>query len=114
MRKYTCVLTTTLICLFLYGTLLTAAPGDIQYTREGGDPEKLKSFPPSIFPHWIHRLNYRCDACHNSIFEMKTGTTTINKDVMKEGKTCAVCHNGTDAFDDGFANCNRCHLLEEQ
>ncbi|MCG7897024.1 MAG: hypothetical protein JAY99_09810 [Candidatus Thiodiazotropha lotti] len=114
MRKYTCVLTTTLISLFLYGSLLTAAPGDIQYTREGGDPEKLKSFPPSIFPHWIHRLNYRCDACHNTIFEMKTGTTTINKDIMKEGKTCAVCHNGTDAFDDGFANCNRCHLLEEQ
>ncbi|MET0081045.1 MAG: hypothetical protein ABW119_21510, partial [Candidatus Thiodiazotropha lotti] len=61
MRKSTCVLKTTLICLFLYGSLLIAAPGDIQYTREGGDPEKLKSFPPSIFPHWIHRLNYRGD-----------------------------------------------------
>lgn len=79
-------------------------------TARGGDAEELKTFPPSIFPHWIHRINYRCDACHNKLFEMKTGTTPINKDLMKEGKVCAVCHNGKQAFDDGFENCNRCHI----
>ncbi|MEW8231499.1 MAG: c(7)-type cytochrome triheme domain-containing protein [Candidatus Thiodiazotropha endolucinida] len=105
-----------LMFLFLITTCASvfAAPGDIQYEREGGDPEKLKSFPPSIFPHWIHRINYRCDACHNKIFEMKTGATAINKDLMKEGKVCSTCHNGNEAFDDGFANCNRCHLIKEK
>ncbi|MBL3617982.1 MAG: hypothetical protein JMN26_09635 [gamma proteobacterium endosymbiont of Lamellibrachia anaximandri] len=105
-----------LISLFLLAicTTLGAAPGDIQYERKGGDAEELKTFPPSIFPHWIHRINYRCDACHNKLFEMKTGTTPINKDLMKEGKVCAVCHNGKQAFDDGFENCNRCHINVEK
>lgn len=103
-----------LLLFIVISASLSAAPGDIQYTREGGDPEKLKSFPPSIFPHWIHRINYRCDACHNEIFGMETGTTLINKDLMKEGKVCSTCHNGTEAFDDGFANCNRCHLINEK
>lgn len=101
----------TLICALSQSTLL-AAPGDIQFNREGGDPKELEQFPPSIFPHWIHRINYRCDACHNQIFEMVTGTTEINKDLMDQGKVCSSCHNGNEAFDDGFANCNRCHITE--
>ncbi|MBL3528415.1 MAG: hypothetical protein JMN27_12670 [gamma proteobacterium endosymbiont of Lamellibrachia anaximandri] len=106
----TCNLISASLLLLAINTTLGAAPGDIQYERKGGDAEELKTFPPSIFPHWIHRINYRCDACHNKLFEMKTGTTPINKDLMKEGKVCAVCHNGKQAFDDGFENCNRCHI----
>ncbi|WP_177420323.1 c(7)-type cytochrome triheme domain-containing protein [endosymbiont of Lamellibrachia barhami] len=110
--------TNNLISVYLFllaiSSTLGAAPGDIQYERKGGDAEELKTFPPSIFPHWIHRINYRCDACHNKLFEMKTGTTPINKDLMKEGKVCAVCHNGKQAFDDGFENCNRCHINDEK
>ena len=101
----------TLLLILCHAPLL-AAPGDIQFSREGGDPKELEQFPPSIFPHWVHRINYRCDACHNQIFEMKTGTTEINKDLMDEGKACSSCHNGNEAFDDGFANCNRCHIAK--
>ncbi len=94
--------------------VLSLAPGDVQYTREGGDPEKLESFPPSIFPHWIHRIRYRCDACHDSLFEMKSGGTTVTHDLMKQDKVCSTCHNGKVAFDAGFDNCHRCHITTEK
>lgn len=88
-----------------------AAPGDIRYDRE--DKSEIESFPPSIFPHWIHRVRYRCDACHDSLFEMKLGGTPVSKDLMKEGKVCGACHNGKLAFPASFENCSRCHVATE-
>ncbi len=90
------------------------APGDLQYERKDADPEKLETFPPSIFQHWIHRVRYRCDACHDTLFKMKLGVTPITHDLMDKGKLCSACHNGQVAFDAGFKNCNRCHVTEEK
>jgi len=91
------------------------APGDVQYERVGDvDPEKLKSFPPSIFPHWVHRIRYRCDACHDSLFEMKPGITPVTHEIMDKGEVCSACHDGKTAFDAGFKNCNRCHVVEAE
>ncbi len=84
------------------------APGDIRYSREG-DVE-TESFPPSVFQHWVHRIQYRCDACHDSLFEMKQGSTPVTMDLMKEGKVCGTCHNGELAFGATLQNCNRCHV----
>ena len=102
--------------LFLTGNLAYGqqAPGDLQYKRENADPEKLESFPPSIFQHWIHRIRYRCDACHDTLFKMQSGVTPVNHDLMDKGKLCSACHNGQIAFDAGFKNCNRCHVNEEK
>ena len=95
-----------------------AAPGDIQYERQASDTTdyeaEMLSFPPSIFPHWIHRINYRCDACHDSLFEMKRGGTPVTMDLMKEGKVCGACHNGQLAFGSDFQTCNRCHVDIEE
>jgi c(7)-type cytochrome triheme protein len=90
------------------------APGDLQFERKDGDPKELINYPPSIFQHWVHRMRYRCDACHNDMFEMKAGSSTINHDSMNENKFCSSCHNGVTAFDAGFKNCNRCHVTEEK
>jgi c(7)-type cytochrome triheme protein len=97
-------------CLLLQtmGPALGAAPGDIAYERE--DQSEIQAFPPSIFPHWIHRIHYRCDACHDSLFEMKKGATPVTMDLIGTGKACGACHNGDLAFDDDFTNCTRCHF----
>ena len=92
-----------------------AATGDLQFERRPSESvdaaSELQSFPPSIFPHWIHRINYRCDACHDSLFEMKRGGTPVTMDLMKKGKVCGACHNGKLAFGSDFQSCNRCHVV---
>jgi len=86
------------------------APGDILYERMDGDPGELITFPPSIFPHWRHRIQYRCDACHDRLFKMQLGATPVTMDSMKNEENCGACHNGKLAFSAGFENCNRCHV----
>ena len=88
--------------------------GDVQYERVGGDPQELKDYPPSIFQHWVHRIRFRCDACHNALFNMKPSAEPLTHKVMKQGKGCRVCHNGEVAFDAGFENCHRCHVPEQK
>ena len=106
-----------LICLVVFvaapvmGATPGTIPGDIQYERAEGDASKMKAFPPAIFPHWIHRINYRCDVCHDDLFEMKFGATPVTKELMKEGKVCGACHDGKLAFLSDFKNCNRCHVV---
>ena len=103
-------------CLLLMtlNPVTVAAPGDIQYERRASDSSdseaELSSFPPAVFPHWIHRINYRCDACHDSLFEMKLGGTLVTKDLMREGKVCGACHDGQLAFGSDFQSCERCHV----
>jgi c(7)-type cytochrome triheme protein len=96
----------------------SAVPGDLQYERRANDSAdseaEMMSFPPSIFPHWRHRIHYRCDACHDSLFEMKRGGTPVSMDLMKEGKVCGACHNGQLAFGSDFQSCNRCHVKIEE
>ena len=102
------------ICLLLplTGAAATPAPGDLRFERV--DKSEIEAFPPSIFPHWIHRINYRCDACHDSLFAMKSGTTPVTMDLMGEGKVCGACHNGQAAFATNFQTCSRCHVAEEE
>jgi c(7)-type cytochrome triheme protein len=114
------VLGFTLGCLLLaiISPVTFAAPGDLQYERRANDSAdaaaELQSFPPSIFPHWIHRINYRCDACHDSLFEMKRGGTEVTMELMSKGKVCGACHNGKLAFGSDFQSCNRCHVVTKE
>ena len=95
-----------LMCL-MGSLLMAAAPGDLLFERKDG--EAAQSFPPSIFQHWKHRMHYRCDACHDSLFAMELGATPITMEAMKKGENCGACHNGDTVFDVGFSNCARCH-----
>ena len=95
-----------LVCLFgvtLSHNALTA-PGDLILPRQGGGEMDLSMTPESIFPHWIHRARYRCDACHDALFEMKLGATEITMDLMDKNESCAVCHNGEIAFAIGLSS----------
>ena len=99
-----------LACLPLHAMVpaMAAAPGDILYDRE--DKTDITAFPPTVFPHWLHRIHYRCDACHDSMFEMKKGATPVTMDMIDKGEACGICHNGKIAFGSDFSNCQRCHV----
>jgi len=66
-------------------------------------------YPPAVFPHWRHRIRFKCSACHPQIFEMKKGANNITMNAIREGKFCAECHNGNVAFEVSFQSCYRCH-----
>ena len=95
------------LLIMLVAPVMAAAPGDLLYERKDG--QDTEAFPPSIFQHWKHRIQYRCDACHDSLFKMELGATPITMETMKKGENCGTCHNGDPVFDVGFGNCARCH-----
>ncbi len=79
--------------------------GDIVFESHGASKELLAPY----FPHWKHRIRYRCSVCHEKIFIMERGGNEMNMGLFKEGKFCGECHDGQEAFKIGFGTCNRCH-----
>jgi len=67
-----------------------------------------EGMPPVIFPHWFHRIRFRCKVCHQELgFKMRVGANDINMDKITQGKFCGVCHNGEIAW--SLENCDLCH-----
>ena len=63
---------------------------------------------PVIFPHWFHRIRFRCKVCHNELgFEMRAGANEITMGKIIDGQYCGLCHNDEVAW--GVDNCNLCH-----
>jgi c(7)-type cytochrome triheme protein len=96
-----------LALVLLLANPVLAAPGDVELKRKDG---VTSGFPVAIFPHGIHRVNYRCDACHTRLFGMQAGTTETSMADINAGQSCGTCHDGEKAFAAGFQNCNRCHV----
>jgi c(7)-type cytochrome triheme protein len=72
------------------------------------------AFPRARFPHWVHRIRYRCTTCHMEIFEPKAGVTEITMVDIEEGRYCGQCHDGQTAFATTITNCGRCHVPDIQ
>lgn len=83
-----------------------AADGDILFPRK---VQKAGDTPPARFPHWAHRIRFKCYVCHDAIFQMKAGANRISMDAISEGKFCGTCHDGKTAFAPSFETCGRCH-----
>ena len=83
----------------------TRAPGDLILDRR----TRATGFDPVVFPHWRHRIHFRCAVCHEQIFEMKRGATLITMEKLNQGEQCGKCHNGRIAFNVEFQTCARCH-----
>ena len=63
---------------------------------------------PVIFPHWFHRIRFRCKVCHSEFgFEMRVGANEITMGKIIDGQYCGLCHNDEVAW--GVDNCNLCH-----
>ena len=68
--------------------------------------EKKVELP--VFPHWIHRILFKCKVCHERLFVMKNGSNDITMNKIDNGNMCGACHNGKLAFSPKD-NCERCH-----
>lgn len=63
---------------------------------------------PVIFPHWFHRIRFRCKVCHLELgFIMKAGANEITMEKIVDGRYCGRCHNGEIAWT--VDNCDLCH-----
>ena len=63
---------------------------------------------PAVFPHWFHRIRFRCKVCHADLgFKFQAGGNEINMVKIIDGQFCGGCHNGEIAW--SVENCNLCH-----
>ena len=86
--------------------LLAAAPsgaeyGDVVLNRRA-DAHGVR---PVVFPHWFHRIRFRCKVCHHELgFRMRAGGNDVQMADILDGRFCGMCHNnqiawGPDRFD---------------
>lgn len=63
---------------------------------------------PPVFPHWFHRIRFRCKVCHADLgFKFQAGGNNINMLKIIDGEYCGACHNGEIAW--SVENCDMCH-----
>ena len=90
--------------LLSLSTIVSAEYGDVlinNYSDEAG-------MRPVVFPHWFHRIRFRCKVCHADLgFKMEAGGNQINMLKIIDGEYCGACHNGEVAW--SVENCDVCH-----
>lgn len=62
---------------------------------------------PVMFPHWFHRIRFKCKVCHEDIFILQRGANDIDMAKIMNGEFCGKCHNGIIAWEPLY--CERCH-----
>ena len=63
---------------------------------------------PVVFPHWFHRIRFRCKVCHADLgFKFEAGGNKINMLKIIDGEYCGACHNGEVAW--AVESCDLCH-----
>ena len=63
---------------------------------------------PVVFPHWFHRIRFRCKVCHADLgFKFEAGGNDINMLKIIDGEYCGACHDGQVAW--SVENCDLCH-----
>lgn len=98
-------------CL-LGGLLALLLPFSASYAEYGdvvmnnySDPAGMR---PVVFPHWYHRIRFRCKVCHADLgFKFKAGGNEITMEKIIDGQYCGACHNGEIAW--AIENCGMCH-----
>ncbi len=82
----------------------TSEYGDVVLNRHS----ERANVRPVIFPHWFHRIRFRCKVCHHELgFTMRAGANDVTMTDLSEGKFCGMCHNNEVAW--GLENCDLCH-----
>jgi c(7)-type cytochrome triheme protein len=99
-----------LLCLgdggvpFLGTTAVRAEYADIVINRQS-DKNGMR---PVVFPHWFHRIRFRCKVCHAELgFKMRAGSNEITMTEIIEGRFCGACHNNDIAWSP--ERCDLCH-----
>ena len=89
---------------FVYYEAARAEYGDV-VINEFSDEAGMR---PVVFPHWFHRIRFRCKVCHGDLgFKFEAGGNGINMLKIIDGEYCGACHNGNVAW--SIENCDLCH-----
>jgi c(7)-type cytochrome triheme protein len=80
--------------------------GDVVLNSKSSSMKKA-GVKPVMFPHWFHRIRFKCKVCHEDIFIIKKGANDINMSKIMRGEYCGKCHNGLIAWEPLY--CDRCH-----
>ncbi len=89
---------------WLAAGLAHAEYGDVIINKRS-DREGVR---PVIFPHWFHRIRFRCKVCHHELgFKMRAGGNDITMAAIVDGRFCGMCHDGEIAW--STENCDLCH-----
>jgi c(7)-type cytochrome triheme protein len=88
---------------------LPAAPPQAEYADVVLDRHSTRNgVRPVVFPHWFHRIRFRCKVCHFELgFEMRAGANNVLMSDILDGKFCGMCHNERIAW--GPDRCDLCH-----
>lgn len=101
------IILAAIVCLLILATtpsLLQAEYADVVLNKRA-DKEGVR---PVLFPHWFHRIRFRCVVCHSELgFEMRAGANQVTMDEIVQGKFCGACHDGETAW--STENCDLCH-----
>jgi len=103
------VLPLLLFLLFVFTVISNIHPAHAEYgdlvLNEHAEKEGM---PPAVFPHWFHRIRFRCKVCHADLgFKFKAGGSGIDMLKIIDCQYCGACHNGEVAL--SVENCNLCH-----
>lgn len=104
--------------LFTFAILLMCVTSPSTIAREYGDiymDSKRESMQKAkvkavVFPHWFHRIRFKCKVCHEEIFVMQKGVNNVSMKQIMDGKACGTCHNGLIAWEPLY--CDKCHTAE--
>jgi c(7)-type cytochrome triheme protein len=100
-----------LTCLGIVAGLVSVNTGHAEYgdvvLNSKSESMKKAGVNPVVFPHWFHRIRFKCKVCHEDIFILKKGANDINMTKIMEGEFCGKCHNGLIAWEPLY--CDRCH-----
>lgn len=104
-----CLLASLAVLALLCSSLLAPRPALAEYgdvvINNYSDAAGMR---PVVFPHWFHRVRFRCKVCHADLgFQFKAGGNQINMLKIIDGQYCGSCHNGELAW--SAENCNLCH-----
>lgn len=100
-----------LTCIGISAGLLSAKSGFAEYgdivLNSKSESMQKAGVNPVVFPHWFHRIRFKCKVCHEDIFIIKKGANNINMAAIMNGDFCGKCHNGLVAWEPLY--CDRCH-----
>ena len=100
-----------LACVGISAAVLMSSTGYAEYAdivlNSKSESMKKAGVKPVVFPHWFHRIRFKCKVCHEDIFIIKKGANDINMTAIMNGEFCGKCHNGLIAWEPLY--CERCH-----
>lgn len=108
-REFMTLVGMVLLLVILLGMLILPSASKAEYgdvvINNFSDESGMR---PVVFPHWFHRIRFRCKVCHADLgFKFKAGGNDISMLKIIDGEYCGACHNGNIAW--SVENCNLCH-----